>query len=48
MPVLNDHTLPAQEMHAVFPSPKWVPAKVTSFIAFVQQALAGQWWRQAP
>ncbi len=47
VPVLNDHTLPAQEIHAVFPSPKWVPAKVTSFIAFVQQALAGQWWRQA-
>ena len=44
-PVLADHVLPAQEMHAVFPSPKLVPSKVTSFIAFLQQALAGEWWR---
>ena len=46
--VLADHGLPAQEIHAVFPSPKWVPAKVTGFIAFMQQALAGPWWREAP
>ncbi len=44
-PVLTDHTLPAQEMHAVFPSPKLVPSKVTGFIAFLQEALAGEWWR---
>ena len=44
-PVLADHVLPAQEMHAVFPSPKLVPSKVTSFIAFLQQALVGEWWR---
>jgi len=44
-PVLADHVLPAQEVHAVFPSPKLVPSKVTSFIAFLQQALAGEWWR---
>ena len=46
--VLADHGLPAQEVHAVFPSPKWVPSKVTSFIAFLQQSLAGDWWRKAP
>jgi len=46
--VLADHSLPAQEVHAVFPSPKWVPSKVTSFIAFLQQSLAGDWWRKAP
>lgn len=44
-PVMADHVLPAQEMHAVFPSPKLVPSKVTSFIAFLQEALAGEWWR---
>ena len=46
-PVLTDHGLPAQEIHAVFPSPKLVPSKVTSFIAFLQTALAGDWWAQA-
>jgi DNA-binding transcriptional LysR family regulator len=45
--VLADHSLPTQEVHAVFPSPKFVPSKVTTFIAFLQQALAGDWWRQA-
>ncbi len=44
--VLKDHVLPEQEIHAVFPSPKLVPSKVTSFIAFAQAALAGQWWER--
>ncbi len=44
-PVLPDHGLPAQEVHAVFPSPKFVPSKVTSFIAYMQQAMTGEWWR---
>jgi DNA-binding transcriptional LysR family regulator len=46
--VLPDHALPAQEMHAVYPSPKLVPQKVTSFIDYLQQALAGNWWLRAP
>ena len=46
--VLADHGLPAQDMHAVFPSPKLVPSKVTSFIDFLQQAFAGDWWQRAP
>ena len=45
--VLGDHGLPGQEIHAVFPSPKLVPLKVISFTGFLQQALAGDWWRQA-
>jgi DNA-binding transcriptional LysR family regulator len=44
LPVMADHTLPAQEVHAVFPSPKLVPSKVTSFAAFLQRSLAGAWW----
>jgi DNA-binding transcriptional LysR family regulator len=44
-PILVDHALPAQDLHAVFPSPKLVPSKVTTFIAFLQQALAGEWWK---
>ena len=47
VPVLADHGLPEQEVHAVFPSPRLVPLKVTSFSGFLQQALAGDWWRQA-
>ncbi|HEY4079454.1 MAG TPA: LysR family transcriptional regulator [Burkholderiaceae bacterium] len=47
-PVLVDHVLPAQDVHAVYPSPKLVSTKVTSFIAFLQEALTGDWWRQAP
>lgn len=42
--VLIDHSLPSQEVHAVFPSPKLVPAKVLSFIEYLQQALSGKWW----
>ncbi len=46
--VLGDHGLPGQEMHAVFPSPKLVPQKVSSFISHLQQAFAGRWWLKAP
>lgn len=45
--VLADHGLPEQEVHAVFPSPKLVPLKVTSFSSYLQQALAGNWWSRA-
>jgi DNA-binding transcriptional LysR family regulator len=43
-PLLTGWTLPAQEMHAVFPSPKLVPSKVTSFIAFLQERFTPRWW----
>jgi len=46
VPVLTDHSLPAQEIHAVYPSPKLVSTKVTNFITALQQDLAGDWWRQ--
>lgn len=45
--LLAEHALPAQPMHAVFPSPKLVPSKVSAFIAFLQRALDGEWWRRA-
>jgi DNA-binding transcriptional LysR family regulator len=43
-PLLQDHTLPSQEIHAVFPSPKLVPSKVNRFIAFAQQQFPERWW----
>ena len=42
--LLSDHALPSQEVHAVFPSPRLVPAKVTAFIAWLQQQMEGEWW----
>lgn len=44
VPVLTDFVLPAQEVNAVFPSPKLVPAKVTHLIAYFQKTLTGDWW----
>lgn len=47
-PLLQEYTLPSQEMHAVFPSPKLVPAKVKTFIDYLKRELEGEWWRRAP
>ena len=46
--VLKGHSLPEQEIHAVFPSPKLVPQKVLAFIAFLQGRFTGPWWEQLP
>ena len=42
--VLADWTLPSQEIHAVYPSPQLVPAKVTSFVAWLQGQFGAAWW----
>jgi len=44
VPLLTQHALPVQEMHAVFPSPKLVPSKVTTFISFLQERFTAEWW----
>ena len=46
--VLKDHKLPEQEIHAVFPSPKLVPGKVTAFVAFLQGHFGLRWWENLP
>ncbi len=46
-PLLTDYALPLQEMHAVFPSPKLVPSKVSSFIAFLRESLDERWWERS-
>ena len=43
-PVLQAYALPVQELHAVYPSPKLVSSKVTTFIAFLQANLGEGWW----
>jgi DNA-binding transcriptional LysR family regulator len=44
--VLPGHALPEQEIHAVFPSPKLVPGKVSSFVAFLQGRFGEKWWER--
>jgi DNA-binding transcriptional LysR family regulator len=46
--VLKGHSLPEQEIHAVYPSPKLVPQKVQAFIAFLQGRFDGRWWEALP
>ena len=46
-PILERYTLPTQEIHAVFPSPKLVPGKVNSFIEHLRGALEGAWWERS-
>jgi DNA-binding transcriptional LysR family regulator len=42
--VLSEYSLPAQEMHAVYPSPKLVNQRVLTFIDFLAANLKGEWW----
>ena len=47
-PVLTDWTLPSQEIHAVYPSPRQVPAKVSGFIEWLQNQIGETWWSDPP
>lgn len=44
MPVLTDWSLPSQEIHAVYPSPRLVTAKVGNFIEWLQEQIGDRWW----
>ncbi|WP_332814219.1 LysR family transcriptional regulator [Ramlibacter sp.] len=44
--VLPGHSLPEQEIHAVFPSPRLVPAKVESLVGYLQGRFGGAWWER--
>lgn len=46
--ILTGYSLPEQEIHAVFPSPKLVPGKVQAFIAFLQGRFGERWWENLP
>ncbi|MBA2961481.1 MULTISPECIES: LysR family transcriptional regulator [Ramlibacter] len=46
--VLKGHSLPEQEIHAVYPSPKLVPRKVQAFIAYLQGRFGDHWWERLP
>ena len=44
--ILAEWTLPSQEIHAVYPSPRLVPAKVTGFVAWLQGQFGESWWAE--
>lgn len=43
-PVLAEWKLPSQEIHAVYPSPRHLPAKVSGFVEWMQDQLGETWW----
>jgi len=43
-PLLERWTLPSQEIHAVFPSPRHVPEKVNAFVNWLQGQFDDAWW----
>jgi DNA-binding transcriptional LysR family regulator len=43
-PLLSQWVLPGQEVHAVYPSPRLVPTKVSGFSLWLQGQLTGDWW----
>jgi len=45
--LLPDWALPSQEIHAVFPSPRLVPSKVTQFIGWLQEQMVTDWWTRS-
>ncbi|MDE2147650.1 MAG: LysR family transcriptional regulator [Burkholderiales bacterium] len=45
-PVLGGWSLPSQEIHAVFPSPRQLPAKVAGFVDWLQAQLGQNWWAE--
>lgn len=45
-PILTDWIWPHQDIHAVYPSPRLVPAKVTTFVAWLQDEFSDHWWEK--
>jgi DNA-binding transcriptional LysR family regulator len=43
-PLLTGWTLPVQEIHAVYTSPKLVPTKVRGFVDWLQDQFPDRWW----
>jgi len=44
VPLLGAWSLPAQEIHAVTPSPRMVPLKVSGLVGWLQAQFEGEWW----
>ena len=49
VPILDGWNLPSQEMHAVYPSPRLVPAKVQELVGWLKGQFQGDWFKlQSP
>jgi DNA-binding transcriptional LysR family regulator len=46
LPLLEQWHLPQQEIHAVFPSPRLIPAKVKHFVTWLRGCFVDEWWSQ--
>jgi DNA-binding transcriptional LysR family regulator len=44
VPLLDAWSLPSQEIHAVYPSPRMVPLKVSGLVDWLQARFEGEWW----
>ena len=42
--ILGEWSLPSQEIHAVYPSPRLVPAKVSGFVDWLRGEIGDAWW----
>lgn len=47
VPILRDYSLPSQEIHAVYPSPRMVPAKVSGLMNWLAGQFGPTWWESA-
>jgi DNA-binding transcriptional LysR family regulator len=45
VPILTGWKLPGQEVHAVYPSPRLVPAKVQGLVGWLKGRFTPDWWR---
>ena len=45
-PLLARWSLPSQDIHAVFPSPRLVPAKVSRFVDWLRGQFGPTWWAE--
>lgn len=43
--ILGNWQLPSQEVHAVYPSPRLVPAKVQEVVGWLKSRFTDSWWR---
>jgi DNA-binding transcriptional LysR family regulator len=44
VPLLEAWSLPVQEIHAVYPSPRMLPLKVSGLVGWLQAQFEGEWW----
>lgn len=45
VPILPEWRLPGQEVHAVYPSPHMIPAKVGELVAWLKGRFTENWWQ---